>query len=132
MEFRRVLFRSGELLQGRREDFVLATKFTRGDGPNAGPLVTGNSRKAMVASVEASLRRLKTDRIDIYWAHWPDHVTPSEEIVRGFEDLARAGKILYAGLSNFHARRLAPAETPPALTTAVPHSATPLTPHPLH
>src|SRR3546814_17267334 len=71
------------------------------------PLVTGNSRKAMVASVEASLRRLKTDRIDIYWAHWPDHVTPSEEIVRGFEDLARAGKILYAGLSNFTAWRLA-------------------------
>ena len=47
----------GELLQGRRENFVLATKFTRGDGPNTGPLVTGNSRKAMIASVEASLKR---------------------------------------------------------------------------
>src|SRR3546814_3004308 len=105
MEFRRVLFRSGELLQGRREDFVLATKFTRGDGPNAGPLVTGNSRKATVASVEASLRRLRTDRIDIYWAHWPDHVTPSEEILRGFEYLARPAKILYSGLFKFNAWR---------------------------
>lgn len=113
----------GELLRGRREDFVLATKYTRGDSPNAGPLVTGNSRKAMVASVEASLRRLKTDRIDIYWAHWPDHVTPSEEIVRGFEDLARAGKILYAGLSNFPAWRLARAVTLAELSRAVPIAA---------
>ncbi|MNS22155.1 General stress protein 69 [compost metagenome] len=54
----------------------------------------------MIASVEASLRRLKTDRIDLYWAHWPDDVTGSEEIVRGFEDLACAGKIIYAGLSH--------------------------------
>src|SRR3546814_5477583 len=77
----------------------------------------------MVASVEASLRRLKTDRIDIYWAHWPDHVTPSEEIVRGFEDLARAGKILYAGLSNFTAWRLARAVTLAELTRAVPLAA---------
>jgi aryl-alcohol dehydrogenase-like predicted oxidoreductase len=97
----------GSLLEGRRENFVLATKFTRGAVPNADRLVTGNSRKAMVASVEESLERLKTDRIDIYWAHYPDHLTPAEEIVRGFEDLARAGKILYAGLSNFPAWRLA-------------------------
>jgi hypothetical protein len=48
---------------------------------------------------KAALKRLKTDRIDIYWAHHPDGVTPAEELVRGFEDLARAGKILYAGLS---------------------------------
>jgi aryl-alcohol dehydrogenase-like predicted oxidoreductase len=101
----------GSLLQGRREDFVLASKFTRGDKPNANRLVTGNSRKAMIVSVEASLRRLKTDRIDLYWAHWPDDVTGSEEIVRGFEDLARSGKILYAGLSNFPAWRLAHAAT---------------------
>ena len=95
------------LLAGRRENFVLATKFTRGAAPDADRLVTGNSRKAMMASVEGSLKRLKTDRIDIYWAHYPDGVTPAEEIVRGFEDLARAGKILYAGLSNFPAWRLA-------------------------
>lgn len=76
----------GTLLEGRREDFVLATKFSNGAVQNANRLVTGNSRKAMVASVEASLKRLKTDRIDIYWAHHPDGTTPLEEIVRGFED----------------------------------------------
>ena len=103
--------RLGSLLAGRRDDFVLATKFTNGAAPNADRLVTGNSRKALIFSVEASLRRLKTDRIDIYWAHHPDGVTPTEEIVRGFEDLARAGKILYAGLSNFPAWRLARAVT---------------------
>ncbi|MCZ7497334.1 aldo/keto reductase [Agrobacterium tumefaciens] len=113
----------GGLLQGRREDFVVATKFTNGSTPNADRLVTGNSRKAMVASVDASLRRLKTDRIDIYWAHHPDGVTPAEEIVRGFEDLARAGKILYAGLSNFPAWRLARAVTYAELTRAVPIAA---------
>jgi aryl-alcohol dehydrogenase-like predicted oxidoreductase len=113
----------GKLLQGRREDFVLATKFTNGAAPNANRLVTGNSRKAMVASVEASLKRLKTDRIDLYWAHRPDGITPIEEIVRGFEDLARAGKILYAGLSNFPAWRLARAVTLAELTHAVPIAA---------
>ncbi|WP_338811394.1 aldo/keto reductase (plasmid) [Agrobacterium leguminum] len=113
----------GALLDGRREDFVVATKFTRGAAPNANRLVTGNSRKAMVASVEASLRRLKTDRIDIYWAHYPDSVTPAEEIVRGFEDLARAGKILYAGLSNFPAWRLSRIVTLAELTRVVPVAA---------
>jgi aryl-alcohol dehydrogenase-like predicted oxidoreductase len=110
----------GTQLQGRREDFVLATKFTNGASPNANRLVTGNSRKAMVASVEASLKRLKTDRIDIYWVHYPDGVTPTEEIVRGFEDLARAGKILYAGLSNFAAWRLARAVTLAELSNVLP------------
>lgn len=113
----------GGLLQGRRENFVLASKFTNGAAPNADRLVTGNSRKAMVASVEASLRRLKTDRIDIYWAHHPDGVTASEDLVRGFDDLARAGKILYAGLSNFPAWRLARAVTLAELTHAVPIAA---------
>lgn len=113
----------GSLLKGWRENFVLATKFTRGAAPNADRLVTGNSRKAMVASVEASLGRLKTDRIDIFWAHYPDDVTPAEEIVRGFEDLARAGKILYAGLSNFPAWRLARAVTLAELTHSVPIAA---------
>ncbi len=113
----------GTLLKGRRESFVLATKYTRGAQPNADRLVTGNSRKAMVASVEASLKRLGTDRIDLYWAHWPDDVTPTEEIVRGFEDLARAGKILYAGLSNFPAWRLSRAVTLAELTHSVPIAA---------
>ncbi|MDM0042782.1 aldo/keto reductase [Variovorax sp. J22G21] len=113
----------GVLLEGRREDFVLATKFTNGAVPNANRLVTGNSRKSMVASVESSLKRLKTDRIDIYWVHHPDGATPAEEIVRGFEDLARAGKILYAGLSNFPAWRIARAVTLAEVTRAVPIAA---------
>lgn len=113
----------GTLLQGRRENFVLATKYTNGAVPNADRLVTGNSRRALVASVEGSLKRLKTDRIDIYWAHHPDGVTPAEEIVRGFEDLARSGKLLYAGLSNFPAWRLSRAVTLAELTHAVPIAA---------
>jgi aryl-alcohol dehydrogenase-like predicted oxidoreductase len=113
----------GTLLQGRRENFVVATKFTNGAAPDADRLVTGNSRKAMVASVEASLKRLNTDRIDIYWVHHPDGVTPTEEIVRGFDDLARAGKVLYAGLSNFSAWRLARAVTLADLSHAVPIAA---------
>jgi aryl-alcohol dehydrogenase-like predicted oxidoreductase len=101
----------GDLLTGRRDDFVLATKFTARTDPNSGILVTGNSRKAMVTSVEASLKRLKTDHIDIYWAHMSDGVTPVEELVRGFDDLVRAGKIIYAGLSDFPAWRVARAVT---------------------
>lgn len=101
----------GELLAGRRDDFVLATKYTLSCGSKNGILVTGNSRKAMVTSVEASLKRLKTDRIDLYWAHLSDSVTPMEEIVRGFDDLVRSGKILYAGLSDFPAWRVARAAT---------------------
>lgn len=101
----------GGLLQGRRNDFVVATKFTLGGDPDGSILATGNSRKAMIASVEASLKRLKSDHIDLYWAHLPDGVTPVEEIVRGFDDLVRAGKILYAGISDFPAWRIARAAT---------------------
>ena len=101
----------GGFLQGRREDFVLATKYTLGANPNGGILATGNSRKVMIASVEASLKRLKTDRVDLYWLHMADGVTPAEEIVRGFDDLVRAGKILHAGLSDFPAWRVARAAT---------------------
>lgn len=113
----------GTLLTGRRENFILATKFSNGAAPDANRLVTGNSRKALVTSVEASLKRLKTDRIDLYWAHHPDGVTPIDEMIRGFEDLARAGKILYAGLSNFPAWRLARAVTMAELTRAIPVAA---------
>ncbi len=110
----------GDLLAGRRDDFVLATKFTMRTDLNSGILVTGNSRRSMVASVEASLKRLKTDRIDLYWAHVSDGVTPVEEIVRGFDDLVRAGKILYGGLSDFPAWRVARAATIAELRGAAP------------
>lgn len=55
----------------------------------------------MIQSVEQSLKRLKTDRIDIYIVHLDDNVTPTDELVRGFNDLVSAGKIIYGGLSNF-------------------------------
>jgi aryl-alcohol dehydrogenase-like predicted oxidoreductase len=110
----------GRFLEGRRDDFVLATKFTQGAGPDRGILVTGNSRKAMVASLEASLRRLRTNRIDLYWVHYADGVTPVEEIVRGFDDLVRSGKVLYAGLSDFPAWRVARAATVAELRGSAP------------
>lgn len=113
----------GALLDGRRERFVLATKFANGDKAGADRLVTGNSRKAMVASLEASLRRLRTDRVDLFWVHHPDGVTPAEEIVRGLDDLARAGKILFGGLSNFPAWRLARAATLAEMSRAAPIAA---------
>ncbi|SAL09698.1 aldo/keto reductase [Caballeronia sordidicola] len=113
----------GGLLQGKRDDFVLATKYTNGANPEASIAATGNSRKAMVASVEASLKRLKTDHVDLLWAHLTDLVTPMEEIVRGFDDLARAGKIRYAGLSNFPAWRVGYAVAIAELRGAVPIAA---------
>ncbi|MFF3444550.1 aldo/keto reductase [Streptosporangium sp. NPDC002721] len=101
----------GGLLAGRRDRFTLATKFSNGLDPAAGVMGTGNSRKSMVQAVEGSLRRLRTDRIDLLWVHFPDSVTPVEEIVRGLDDLTRAGKILYGGLSNFPAWRTSRAVT---------------------
>ena len=113
----------GDLLQGIRHEVVLATKFSDGASLDTNQLHKGNSRKAMLYSVEQILRRLKTDYIDLYWVHHPDNVTPSEEILRGLEDLARAGKILYAGLSNFPAWRLSRAATIAELKNTVPIAA---------
>jgi aryl-alcohol dehydrogenase-like predicted oxidoreductase len=110
----------GRLLVGRRNEFVLATKFSQSAQANAGLLVTGNSRKAMVSSLEASLKRLNTDHVDLYWVHYADGVTPMEEIVRGFDDLVRAGKILYAGLSDFPAWRVSRAATIAELRGSIP------------
>ncbi|MFL6602507.1 MAG: aldo/keto reductase [Steroidobacteraceae bacterium] len=101
----------GDFLHGQRDHFVVATKYTLGAEPAANVLTTGNSRKNMQRSVEASLRRLHTDRIDLFWVHMSDGVTATEEIVRGLDDLVRAGKIVYAGLSDFPAWRVARAAT---------------------
>ncbi len=98
-----------EFIAAERDDLVLATKFSLGASPTSGLQATGNSRKAMRQSVEASLKRLKTDYIDLFWVHLPDGVTPSEEIARGLDELVRSGKILYAGLSDFPAWRVATA-----------------------
>lgn len=101
----------GEFLSADRDHFVLATKFTCGDAPQPGVSGTGNSRKNIVRSVEASLRRLRTDYIDLYWAHFPDALTPTEEILAALDHLTRSGKILHAGLSNFPAWRVSRAVT---------------------
>jgi aryl-alcohol dehydrogenase-like predicted oxidoreductase len=89
----------GEFIAGDRERFVLATKYTsntrRGD-PNAG----GNQRKNMIQSLETSLKRLNTDYIDLYWVHAWDPLTPIEETMRALDDMVRAGKILYIGISD--------------------------------
>jgi aryl-alcohol dehydrogenase-like predicted oxidoreductase len=99
-----------EFIAAERDRLVIATKFTMGTTPEAGISHTGNSRKNMVRAVEESLKRLNTDHIDLFWAHMSDGVTPMEEILRGFDDLVRAGKIHYAGLSNFPAWRIARAD----------------------
>src|SRR5580658_9251547 len=88
-----------------RDRVVLATKFRfrMGEGPNS----TGASRLRILRTVEESLRRLKTDRIDLYQIHMQDIDTPEEETLRALDDLVRAGKVLYLGASNYAAYRLA-------------------------
>ena len=101
----------GEFIAAERDRLVVASKYTLGVNDKVGIAATGNSRKAMMVSVEGSLRRLKTDYLDLYWVHMADGVTPVEEIARGLDDLVRAGKILYAGLSDFPAWRASRAAT---------------------
>ncbi|MEW4570316.1 aldo/keto reductase [Tautonia sp. JC769] len=100
----------GEFLQGRRDSAVLATKYTNA-APGTDPNAAGNHRKNMMRAVEASLKRLKTDYIDLYWLHVWDRMTPLEEVMRAFDDLVRQGKILYAGVSDMAAWAVARANT---------------------
>jgi aryl-alcohol dehydrogenase-like predicted oxidoreductase len=99
-----------DFIAPERDRLVVATKYTLGAAGQASVQTTGNSRKTMMQSVEASLKRLKTDYIDLLWVHFPDGHTPMEEILRGLDDLVFSGKILYAGLSNFPAWRVARAD----------------------
>ncbi|WP_127937531.1 aldo/keto reductase [Nonomuraea polychroma] len=102
-----------------RDRVVLTTKFTNsvdpGD-PNAG----GNGRKHMIRAVEASLRRLRTDYIDLFLLHTWDRITPVEEVMRTFDDLTRAGKIRYAGLSDVPSWYAARAQTHAEANSLVP------------
>ncbi|WP_028924524.1 aldo/keto reductase [Pseudonocardia acaciae] len=100
----------GEFTDGIRDELVIATKYTlntRPGDPNAG----GNHRKSMVRSVEASLRRLNTDYIDLLYLHVWDATTPVEEILRAMDDLVRAGKVLYLGISDTPAWQVARMQT---------------------
>ena len=101
----------GEFIANRRDDVVLASKFSRGATGQPSLSRTGNSRKTMRSSVEASLRRLGTDHLDLLWVHFPDDLTPIEEILRGLDDLVSQGKILHGALSNFPAWRISRAVT---------------------
>src|SRR5258706_2409251 len=100
----------GELLKGRRDRFVLATKFTNQIDPGD-PNSAGNHRKKIVTSIEASLRRLQTDHIDLYWVHARDVLTGVEELMRALDDQVRAGKVLYPAVSDWAAWQIAEACT---------------------
>ena len=95
---------------GKRDSIVLATKYTfnlRAGDPNAG----GNGRKHVMEAIEGSLRRLRTDYIDLYWLHAWDTITPVEEVMSSLDALVRSGKVRYIGLSDTPAWYLARAQT---------------------
>jgi aryl-alcohol dehydrogenase-like predicted oxidoreductase len=98
----------GEALQGRRDDVVLATKFfmPMDDRPNHG----GGSRRWIIQEVEASLRRLKTDYIDLYQVHRPSPTTDVEETLGALTDLVRQGKVRYIGSSSYSASQIVEAQ----------------------
>jgi aryl-alcohol dehydrogenase-like predicted oxidoreductase len=98
----------GQILGERRKKIVLASKFGI-EMDDAGTL-KGASRRYIVAAVEASLKRLRTDWIDLYQLHRPDKLTPIEETLRALDDLVRAGKVRYIGCSNFAAWQVVEAE----------------------
>ncbi|HSZ64507.1 MAG TPA: aldo/keto reductase [Terriglobales bacterium] len=100
----------GEFIRDHRDSVVLATKYTNAV-PGTDPNAAGNHRKNMVQSVEASLRRLKTDYIDLYWLHNWDQMTPADEVMRAFDDLVSQGKVLYIGISDAPAWWIAQANT---------------------
>jgi aryl-alcohol dehydrogenase-like predicted oxidoreductase len=101
----------GEFAKANRERFVIATKFSfnafKPNDPNGG----GNHRKHMMEALNASLKRLGTDYVDLYWMHVWDELTPVEEVMRAFDDMVRAGKVLYIGISDAPAWWIARANT---------------------
>ncbi len=100
----------GELIRERRAELVLATKYTlnpRPKDPNGG----GNHRKNLVQALDASLKRLGTDYIDLYWVHAWDFMTPVEEVMRALDDVVSAGKVLYVGVSDVPAWIVSQANT---------------------
>lgn len=97
----------GDMIATTRDEFVVASKYGLGNPEKSDRANNGASRKAMFASVDASLRRLGTDYLDVLWLHFPDAFTPIDEILRGLDDLVRAGKIHHGALSNFPAWRVA-------------------------
>lgn len=100
----------GEMIKSEREKWVLATKYSLNTG--AGEVnAFGNHRKNMVQAVEASLKRLQTEYIDLLWLHAWDFTTPVEEVMRAFDDLVRQGKVFYIGVSDTPAWIISQANT---------------------
>ena len=95
----------GRWLEGRRHEFIVATKC--GGAMSERPWDRGTSRKHVLDAIDASLRRLRTDYVDLYQLHHPDPETPIEESLRALDDVVRAGKARYVGCSNFPAYQLA-------------------------
>src|SRR6266446_4102935 len=100
----------GEFIKGHRESVVLATKYSNA-APGNDPNAAGNHRKSMMQALKASLKRLQTDYIDLYWVHIWDGITPVEEVMRGLDDIVRQGKVLYVGISDAPAWWIAQANT---------------------
>jgi aryl-alcohol dehydrogenase-like predicted oxidoreductase len=98
----------GEALRGRRDEVIVATKFGMQMGAN--PIDNGGSRRYIRKAVEASLRRLQTDYIDLYQLHWPDSQTPIDETLSALDDLVHAGTVRYIGSSNFAGWQVADAD----------------------
>ena len=98
----------GEILGARRKDIVLASKFAM--PMDAEEKLKGASRRYIVSAIEASLRRLKTDWIDLYQQHRPDPLTPFDETARALDDLIRSGKVRYVGCSNLAGWQVATAQ----------------------
>ena len=98
----------GQILGERRKDIILATKF--GMAMDDAETLKGASRRYIFSAAEASLRRLKTDWIDLYQIHFPDPLTPIEETLRALDDLIRQGKVRYIGVSNHPAWKVAGAQ----------------------
>lgn len=104
----------GDFIAADRERFVVATKYSFPSQMNdqvGNPNGSGNHRKNMMQSLEGSLKRLNTDYIDLFWLHAWDFMTPIEEVMRAFDDLVRAGKVLYIGISDAPAWIVAQANT---------------------
>jgi len=99
----------GEVLGVRRKDIVLVTKF--GLPMDDGGRCQGGSRRYIIEALDASLRRLKTEWIDVYYFHRPDPATPIEETLRALDELVRAGKVRHIGCSNFSAAEIEAAQS---------------------
>jgi aryl-alcohol dehydrogenase-like predicted oxidoreductase len=100
----------GTFVRGERDRWVVATKYTLATDPTD-PNACGNQRKNLVRALEASLRRLQTEYVDLFWLHAWDGLTPVEEIMRALDDQVRLGKVLYVGISDAPAWRVAQANT---------------------